>query len=678
MAKQPTTSTPPAETQNGTEPATTQRRRKALKPVKLVTNTEKVTRKLSARTSKAGVTKKKAEPATKAGTNNTKTAPAKAPAKEKENIPEIWAKISGGGQMAGLVDDNQDTYRVKLTAVSSDGAQYQGTVLHNAKKITINKGDLAADPGMNKITKADREAAAKRVIQRGQMRQQAALAAAPRPVPVNSSGTRYKIPRLKPTTATPATSIPANNPLLLPGLSGGTADITNTALNTFANSTADNLGMTGDELYETDEESNDAVEESNPTTGSAPTEPARTSITTNPNIMLTTEQFQALINMNNNRPTNGNQDNDNMATYFTQQQQFFQTMSSDNRAIVEAIMNKKSDTDVEKEAAKQRTVDSYETEIPEMIDDMETNLSAARFLPMSTNLKYSQTLVPIKTKPVRTNYTFTEFGMNINKFAAVTNCHDRQYPSLQLKMFRHDNLARVDQKTRVQIDGKDLSVKDADQNLANKWQAILALLNFHVITTQICPANTETLTLLCAVLNYTLGGYGDPTSGDISDLFVRWTLLRAENVGKDTPITYKTVYDTLKEIVQNRTDKVNSLLTTAANAQKEVKVLTKETHNNHRGGGTGHRGGRGGGKAGGHNTFKKRQMQYNKPNQIPNKKPRTSGPQLCRAYNGPGGCTRAPGADKCVVASGELIHACNFLQPSGIQCGQAHPRNGNH
>ena len=617
--------------------------------------------------------------------------------KGKENSDVQWATIKGGDQHAGLIDNKQDTYRLKLTAVTLDGLQYKGTVLHTGKTITFRKADMTEDPGRNKISKAEREAAAKAVIARGQLKQAAAAAATARYFPGKTAGNninteQYRIPKKVPEkTATPANPI-NNNPLLLPGLTGGTPTLSGPRLQQYLQTAAAVTAGQDDELFgaseiDPDEETGEGLDEpadfDNPSsqhvnnTGQSSNNP--------PSITLTSDQFRELFQIQATRNTQvepANTNNDAMADFLNNQQQFFQAMSTDNRAIIEAIMNKKSDTDIEKEAGKQKTIDTHETEIPAMIDDMATNLSEARFLPMSTNLKYSQSLVPIKAKPARTNYTFTEFGINVNKFTAVHNCHDRQNPSLQLKAFRHDNLARVDHKNKVQIDGKDLSVKDTDQNLNNKWEAILSYLNFHVISTQICPANTESLTLLAAVMNYCLGGYGDPTSGDLSELFVRWTLLRAECAGKEDPVSYRTIYETLKEIVQNRTDKVTSLLTAAANAKKQVNDLTKETHNNHhnnpRGGRGGTRGGRGGGRAGANTTFRKRTNNFNNfPPTSGAKRPR--GIQLCRSYNMPGGCPRAPGAAvKCTVKSGELIHGCDFTQPSGVPCGQSHPRTGNH
>ena len=494
-----------------------------------------------------------------------------------------------------------------------------------------------------------------------------------------------------------------NNPLALQGLAGGVADMTDLQQQHYGDratmvrilsGTQQQNDQHGDPNLNNTRESTDPArgnqsgstdtnngQDDDDTEYEEDTGTDTTTITTampgnteNNTITMTSDMFNQILQATRS------QDNNLIAGLLQQSQQNYIASLGDHRAQMEAILktNRNTENDEEKEAGKQKTVDTYDIEIDEMIDDMNQNLCIARYLPMPVDLKISQAMIPAKVKPVRTNYNLEEFGITMNKFSSLHHVHDRRYSGLQLKSFRHENLARIDVKNQVQLDGRELKVKDSDQNLGSKWQALLSLMNFHILSTQTCPGNSESLTLMAAVFNYTLGGYPDPSSADISELFVRWILLRSSNVGKAEYITYKVVFDMLKDIVNSRLSKVANLVHQTQAAKIQIANLTKENTDPNRGQ---HKGGGGGGPARKTGTKNQGRGGNKRPGgSVPPQTKRPRGPNICRNYNTTAGCFRAPGdgVANCTVKSGPLIHACDFRQPSGLICGQTHPRHSNH
>ena len=632
------------------------------------------------------------KPATK--TSAAKTKPG------KENIPANLQKNAGtdsdwleldkktGYRYRGFRDLNGDIYRVQINAISLDGTKYRGKIIHNAAIIALNQADALDDPGKNKLTVTmQREIAGKPAKTsrpdtplQGRIHQGVFKTPQPKPAPTLSAPTPrdwdgFVIPRVDPTplTVTP----PASNPLLLPSLPGGI-----TQMNPQQQAQYNAAAATGgaDQLNQQEQ-----FTQYNP----APTAPRQPDLrpATNPgpnmdntvgqnnnqgNVTMTQQMFDLLINNQQNNQANTTL----LAQSLQLSQQSFQQYISDANTNMEAIIERKNtEPDEEKEAGKQKTVNTFDTEVEQMVDDMDSLLTPARYLPMPVCLKTSQSMVPAKTKPTRTNYSFHQFGLIVNKFTAITNCHDRKHPGLQLKNFRTDNLARIDNQNKVKLAGQELQVKDSDQELTNKYQALQALLNFHIISSQICPANTETLTLLCAIFNYVLSGQAEPSSGDIAEVFVRWTLLRSDTVGKEEIVPYKVIADLVKETVQNRLNRISTLTNQAAAATQQAAALTRETkpsysnRGGNRGGGRGrgaNRGGRGG------NNIKRTNNAPGPPSK------KQKGVMLCRDYNLPTGCPRAPAAASCHIKRGILIHACSHIQPTGLQCGQPHPSAGNH
>ena len=640
----------------------------------------------------------------------------------KTEATSPWIPITGD-EFVGLPDSKKDVYRIRLTAVTNRGNQYKGIALASGKSITFMKAAAVPDPGVNKVihgakTQTDTASTGATAAQKPPTppagrthRGQKPVAPQQKPATTSSKLAGYTIPKAKKTPAAavsqpakpraqPALRIsPATNPLALAGLPGGVAQmdpnqqliyaaiaagLTETEPATPESQPDDNTGD-GDDPEGADSEPDEVLEEDEDGTSTATgTSSDNVSIVTampgdpHNNITIPSALLQQLLlNTNQQQPQN---QNIFLAGLLAQNQQVYQQSLGDHRAQMEEVIRLgKLAAEEETDTGKQKNIDVHETEIDSIIDDMQTQLSIARYLPMPTDLRASQAMVPVKIKPQRTNYNLEEYGITMNKFQALAAIHDRKNSGIQLKAYRHENLARIDAKNQVQLAGKDLQIKDEDRELGTKWQALLSIMNFHILSVQTCPANNESLVLLSAVFNYTLGGFPDPSSTDISQLFVRWILLRASRAGKPECITYKETFDMLRDIVQTRMAKVANLVHQNQTAQQQLATHTKENippgkrFNNNTGNRT--HGGRkrlnGGGGGGGSNA--KRPAASNAGRA---KRPR--GPNLCRNYNSPQGCSRAPNATQCMVQSGPLIHACDYRMGNGLFCGQNHPRHANH
>ena len=633
--------------------------------------------------------------------------PAKSPSTAK---PGEWLELDkkGSQRHVGYADQNGDVYRVQLQAISMDGTKYRGKLLQNGAVVTVPLAQTVADPGKTKLTQKQREAAAAK--------------AAP------STGVTLSAPKLHPGVfhtplQTPSPATPADTATQQTGWNGYSIPKSQLPLEASQTpppaATSSQTEQTGGsavpgQLLPADSNIGGATPappagnpsqqaipppqlqpiqiSARPTLEGLPDQsasetdqiagnPANTGIqpaavgTVNnqPAITITQDVLQALLA----NQQNGDNNSIMLANALRSTTVSLQQHISNSNSQMEALIERKTEPDEDKETVKQKTVSNYDVEVDQMVDDMEYTLTPARFLSMPTCLKTSQAMVPAKMKPIRTNYSLSEFGLVVNKFSAIYKCHDRRDSELQLKNFQTTNLARIDNRSSVKLAGQELKVRDSDTELNSKHQGLQALLNFHVISSQICPANTESLTLLTACYNYSFSGQPDPTAGDLAEVFVRWNLLRGDAIGKDEPVTYKTVYDLLKETVQNRLNRIASLNQQADAAKQQVAALSRGTkpytNNNHpRGGGRGGKSNRGG-RGGNQSTKRSATSSYS-----PSSK-KQKGVQLCREFNLPTGCSRAPGADRCQVRGGlSLVHACSYIMPTGLHCGLNHPRAGNH
>ena len=79
--------------------------------------------------------------------------------------------------------------------------------------------------------------------------------------------------------------------------------------------------------------------------------------------------------------------------------------------------------------------------------------------------------------------------------------HSKAAPTLMLKHFKTENLAKIENTTSFSVTSSKITQKsdDADVNRGN--DALRALLNFFVVRNQVCPADREPLILLTAVFN---------------------------------------------------------------------------------------------------------------------------------------------------------------------------------
>ena len=640
----------------------------------------------------------------------------------KTEVTSPWIPIDGE-EFVGLPDSKKDVYRIRLLAVTNKGNQYKGIALASGKSITFMKALAVPDPGVNKVihgakTQADTASPGATAAQKppappaGRVHKgQKPVAPQQKPATTSSNMAKYTIPKVKKTPAAavsqpakpraqpPLRITPTVNPLALAGLPGGVTQMDDNQKIIYAAIAAgltgaqpvtpesqpdDNTGD-GDNPEGDDSDPEVALEEEEDGTSTA-TGPSSdelsigTAMPGDPhnNITIPSALLQQLLNNTNQQQSQSQ--NILLAGLLAQHQQVYQQTLGDHRTQMEEVLKLgKLASEEETDTGKQKNVDVYETEIDSIIDDMQTQLSIARYLPMPTDLRASQAMVPVKIKPQRTNYNLEEYGITMNKFQALAAIHDRKNSGIQLKAYRHENLARIDAKNQVQLAGKDLQIKDEDRELGTKWQALLSIMNFHILSVQTCPANNESLVLLSAVFNYTLGGFPDPTSTDISQLFVRWILLRASRAGKPECITYKETFDMLRDIVQTRMAKVANLVHQSQTAQQQIATLTKENippakrHTNNTGN-RAHSGRKrlnGGGGSGGNNA--KRPAASNA-----SRIKRPGGPALCRDYNLPQGCHRAPNAAQCLIQTGPLLHACDFRRTNGLFCGQNHPRHANH
>ena len=377
-----------------------------------------------------------------------------------------------------------------------------------------------------------------------------------------------------------------------------------------------------------------------------------------PTYTMTPEQIRDLARQLQRPETNGIQD--------------FLKINLANQALINSMLAKPDSEDAtEKAAGKPTNIMSVDTQVQAFRDDMRHNLSPARFLPMSTDLDHSQKQVPQSFTP-RTNYNLKEFGITLNQYKGVHRAHDRTCSSLQLKAFQHSNLAKIENNTQWKLRDGSITATDQEKNLSDTYDALSALLNFTIISQQICPANMEALQLMAAVFNTHFAQATKPSARDIAELFIRWNNERIQNLGTSKVIEYKWIIDNIRDIVAAR----KTTITEARNARGQLNSVINQladtpvvTSPNRRRGGEN----RGGSRGSPANRGYKRDNPNGRGNTTP-KKSRPELPNFCRDYNR-GDCPRQPVDGRCTVGNGkQLLHACDKWDARGLPCGKEHPR----
>ena len=135
-----------------------------------------------------------------------------------------------------------------------------------------------------------------------------------------------------------------------------------------------------------------------------------------------------------------------MGTILAELQQGNQQNAVGLKEALATFKNSQEESDTVPVKAKE--VDTHDTTIAPFTDDMNRNLTIGRFLPVGTDLAYQQSLVPKTSYPLRTNYSLGELGLMPSQYRGIIAAHERAATTLQLKMFRPENLSRIeDSKT---------------------------------------------------------------------------------------------------------------------------------------------------------------------------------------------------------------------------------------
>ena len=365
---------------------------------------------------------------------------------------------------------------------------------------------------------------------------------------------------------------------------------------------------------------------------------------------------------------------------------FFQNQTDQNAAMMEVLKANSAnltEEQEEKQLNKPQNVVSFDNIIQEMTDDSNKNLTAARYLPAPVSLQYSQTLVPSDIKPIRTNYEFEQFGLDITRMAAVNKCHDRNETHAQLKSFADSNLKKVDTATQWKITvNKNIRTEQAESDLHSLDDTLLALWNYVVVNYRICPANAEVMQLYSACLRAKVYRYPPIIPKDICELFSCWLLQRHSNIATNGYTSFTWIEEKLRTIVNKRQALHGESLKRLAAAQDDVNNYSDHTTRPNRGkriqkpinrgrssglrgrAGQGGRGGRGGRGGSGYQSTSNRATARGQP--IP-----------CRDYNKAEGCSREVSADGTCTYQGKLgpmilTHGCNF-RDNGKYCMGPHP-----
>ena len=139
----------------------------------------------------------------------------------------------------------------------------------------------------------------------------------------------------------------------------------------------------------------------------------------------------------------------------------------------------------EEKRNKEKKINTYEVQIDSQIDDMNSELTPARYLPIGINFDHYMYNVPDTIEPVRTNYNTNVFGLKINQHKAVIAAHDRTTTLIQLKWYLTENLSRVENKQAWVMTDNQMQNKSVDKELRALDSCEEALFNFHIISAQV-------------------------------------------------------------------------------------------------------------------------------------------------------------------------------------------------
>ena len=139
----------------------------------------------------------------------------------------------------------------------------------------------------------------------------------------------------------------------------------------------------------------------------------------------------------------------------------------------------------EEKRNKEKKINTYEVQIESQIDDMNSELTPARYLPIGINFDHYMYNVPDNIEPVRTNYNTNVFGLKINQHKAVIAAHDRTTTLIQLKWYLTENLSRVENKQAWVMTDNQMQNKSVDKELRALDSCEEALFNFHIISAQV-------------------------------------------------------------------------------------------------------------------------------------------------------------------------------------------------
>ena len=145
----------------------------------------------------------------------------------------------------------------------------------------------------------------------------------------------------------------------------------------------------------------------------------------------------------------------------------------------------------EEKRNKEKKINTYEVQIESQIDDMNSQLTPARYLAMGVNFNHYMYNVPDTIEPVRTNYNTNVFGLKINQHKAVIAAHDRTSTIIQLKWYLTENLSRVENKQAWVMTDNQMQNKSVDKELRALDSCEEALFNFHIISVQVYYQNNQ-------------------------------------------------------------------------------------------------------------------------------------------------------------------------------------------
>ena len=183
---------------------------------------------------------------------------------------------------------------------------------------------------------------------------------------------------------------------------------------------------------------------------------------------LLTSAITNIADSNQSTHDQNNQFMQTMTTILNNQQQGTDTANTTAAALKDALEAfKTSNEESDKTPGKAKEVDTFETRIDGGVDDMQYQLSLARYLPVGTDLAFYQSQVPKASLPLRTNYELGEVGIVPSQFRGILAAHEKAATTLQLKMFRPENLSRIEDTKLWTFSGSKFQQKADEIDIGN-------------------------------------------------------------------------------------------------------------------------------------------------------------------------------------------------------------------